>query len=211
FLRFDEDKPPKYENGIVTVFDTLLGDEIQIKPDLLVLSTGLDVADRMQKINELLGTDLPTDKFYAEVKGESHLRLNPVDFEIDGTFIAGAIKLPKMVDEAIAEGIAAGGRVCSLLQQEAIPREGAVALVDEEICSGCGICVQICPFGAIELVQSLVEERVTYGWPITEIKEVAHVTKLCRGCGTCASLCPSSAIRHQFFEDVGILSQLELI
>ncbi|RLG34657.1 disulfide reductase, partial [Methanosarcinales archaeon] len=210
FLRYEPDNPPVYEDGIVSVFDTMLGDEVQIRPDLVVLGGGMTVDDRMQVVNRLLGTDMP-DKFYAEIRGESHLRLNPVDFEVDGTFIAGAIRLPCTVDEAVAEGIAAASRVCSLLKREEIAMLGAVAMVDEEICSGCGVCVEACPFGAIELIRSTVEERVTYGWPILEVKEVAHVTDLCRGCGTCASLCPSSSIRHQSFEDEGILAQIESV
>jgi heterodisulfide reductase subunit A len=210
FLRYEGDNPPEYENGIVSIFDTMIGDEVQIKPELVVLGVGVDVGDRMEVVNDLFGTDMP-DKFYAEVKGDSHLRLNPVDFEIDGTFIAGAIKLPRTVDEAIFEGIAAASRVCSILQQEEILSRGAVALVNDKICSGCGVCVEACPFGAIELLRSVVEERVTYGWPILEVTEVAHVTEICRGCGTCASLCPSSAITHQSFDDEGVLAQIEAI
>jgi len=210
FLRYEGDSPPVYENGIVSVFDTMICDEVEIKPDLVVLGGGMTVGDRMQVVNSLLGTDMP-DKFYSEIKGESHLRLNPVDFEIDGTFIAGAIKLPRTVDEAIAEGIAAASRVCNLLKQDEITMLGAVAVVDDEICSGCGVCVEACPFGAIELIRSTVEERITYGWPILEVKEVAHVTELCRGCGTCASVCPSSSIRHQSFEDEGVLAQIEAV
>ncbi|MCW7077134.1 MAG: 4Fe-4S binding protein, partial [Candidatus Syntrophoarchaeum sp.] len=210
FLRYEPENPPKYENGIVSIFDTMIGDEVQIKPDLVVLGVGVEVGDRMEVINDLFGTDMP-DKFYAEVKGDSHLRLKPVDFEIDGTFIAGAIKLPRTVDEAIAEGIAAASRVCSILQREDVLIQGAVALVNDEICSGCGVCVEACPFGAIELLRSVVEEHVTYGWPILEVKEVAHVTEICMGCGTCASLCPSSAITHQSFDDEGVLAQIEAI
>jgi ferredoxin len=52
-----------------------------------------------------------------------------------------------------------------------------VALIDTEVCVGCGSCVEECPSGAISL------------------DEVAVVSAdECVDCGTCAEVCPSSAI-----------------
>ncbi len=61
------------------------------------------------------------------------------------------------------------------------PREfwsGVKAEVDAEMCTGCGLCHEICRFGAITM------------------DDVAAVDPLaCEGCGVCAHFCPEKAIR----------------
>jgi MinD superfamily P-loop ATPase len=52
-----------------------------------------------------------------------------------------------------------------------------IAVIDKEICLGCGICEAACPFEAIA------------------VNEIAAVTpSLCNGCGRCAAECPQAAI-----------------
>ncbi|HEX74725.1 MAG TPA: 4Fe-4S dicluster domain-containing protein [Dehalococcoidia bacterium] len=69
--------------------------------------------------------------------------------------------------------------------------------VNGDICSGCGICVILCPYEAIEL---RAENQ----------SRVAHlVSTLCRGCGVCATACPSGAISVKLFEDERIFTQIE--
>lgn len=69
--------------------------------------------------------------------------------------------------------------------------------IDGDICSGCGICVALCPYTAIEL-------RIQNG------KKVAHlVATLCKGCGVCSAACPSGAVSVNLFEDEQILAQIK--
>jgi len=71
--------------------------------------------------------------------------------------------------------------------------------VNEDICSGCGICVTVCPYEAIEL-------------RMQDQSRVAHLDfTLCRGCGACAAACPSEAISMNLFEHQHIVSQIEAI
>ena len=53
----------------------------------------------------------------------------------------------------------------------------AVAVVDSEKCAGCGICVDVCPTGAIEVDQQAVVND-----------------EACTGCAACVSECPNEAI-----------------
>lgn len=54
-----------------------------------------------------------------------------------------------------------------------------VITIDMERCTGCGACVQVCPHGALYLVE-----------------EVATVDlALCRDCEACLAACPTEAIR----------------
>ena len=52
-------------------------------------------------------------------------------------------------------------------------------VIDEEVCTGCGICVDACPEGALELVGDKAK--------------LAYPDK-CTGCGTCEEQCPNGAI-----------------
>ena len=161
-------------------------------------------------IAQMLKIPLDKNGFFLEAQERPKVRLTPVDTATEGVFLCGSANYPAMIDECIAQGSAAASRACVVLSKDFVETDGAVSVVDEEMCSGCGICEEICPFNAIEL-RDVIESVVTYGTITTDVKRIAHVTEGCKGCGTCASLCPSSAIRQQLFEDVGILSQLELI
>jgi len=55
---------------------------------------------------------------------------------------------------------------------------GAVATIDSEECVDCGLCVAVCPEGAIALDEETVIDR-----------------QKCLGCGLCVDECPNGAIQ----------------
>ena len=53
--------------------------------------------------------------------------------------------------------------------------------VNEELCTGCGTCLEECPVDAIALTEN----------------EVARINdEQCIRCGTCHEVCPQEAVRH---------------
>jgi heterodisulfide reductase subunit A len=70
---------------------------------------------------------------------------------------------------------------------------GPTAVVDEALCSGCGMCATACPYEGIQLVS-----RPTSGDapPEATSHQVAQVDPYtCMACGICAATCPTEAIR----------------
>ncbi len=190
FIKYDAEKPPSVQGGSVIVHDSMLNEDIEITSDLVVLSTPL-VAGENEEINQLFKIPLDKNKFFLE----AHPKLRPVDFATDGVFLCGSAQAPKLIDEAISQASAAASRACTILSRQFIETEGAVSVVNEAKCIGCGTCVTVCPYNAPQLVDVTVKaEEVTYTTKKSRINPAA-----CKGCGSCAAACPAGAITAQHF------------
>jgi heterodisulfide reductase subunit A len=209
FLRYHEGRLPAFQDGIVSVYDVIFNDEIQIKPDLVVLSPAMLPAEENEHLSKMFMIPLKNG-FFLEEQERPKLVLTPVDTVNEGVFICGSAVYPAMVDEAIAMSSAAASRACVLLAKNFLETPGIVSIVDEAICSGCGVCVELCPVEAIELVEEPVS-AVTFGvmTVISGKKKVARVIEGCIGCGSCASYCPSGAMSLQNFKDRQVFAQLD--
>jgi heterodisulfide reductase subunit A len=126
---------------------------------------------------------------------EAHLKLRPVDTNVDGIFIAGTVSGPKDVSESIISAEAAAGRASILMGNGKVKTEAITAVVNEDLCIGCGLCEEICPYGAPK-----VEEGKS------KIREI-----LCRGCGSCAAECPKQTITMRHYRDDQILAQVKAL
>ncbi len=163
------------ENGdlIVTGVDTLTGETVKIRADLVVLALGM-IPNLDKKLVEKL--KISTDEYgFAQ---EVHPKLKPVETETGGVYIAGAVQGPKDISESVAQASAAAAKALQLLTKDEIEKEPLIAEVDAEKCDGCGLCMATCPYGAI---------RIENGKAV--IDEVA-----CEGCGMCVPSCPTGAI-----------------
>ncbi|VVB56180.1 CoB--CoM heterodisulfide reductase iron-sulfur subunit A [uncultured archaeon] len=190
FIKYEADNPPKVQGGSVLVHDHMLNQDIELASDLVVLSTPL-VAGENEEINQLFKIPLDRNKFFLE----AHPKLRPVDFATDGIFLCGSAQAPKLMDEAISQASAAASRACTILSRKFIETEGAVSVVNEAKCIGCGTCVTVCPYNAPSLYDVTVNvEEVTYTTNKSKINAAS-----CKGCGSCAAACPAGAITAQHF------------
>jgi heterodisulfide reductase subunit A len=196
FINYDDERKPKVTNEggklLVRFHEPVIKEEIEIQPDLVILSAATVPNPDNKRIAEMLKVPLTKDGFFLE----AHMKLRPVDFQTDGVFLCGMAHLPKYIDESIAQACAAAARAATILSKKTLETEGIIANVDEDLCSGCRICEYLCPYGAIEMKEK-------------DGKTVAHVIEaLCKGCGVCGTACPTKAITLGHFTTEEILAQV---
>ncbi len=203
FIRYTDENPPVVnQDGRVEIYDEMLGANLQITPDLVLLSVPL-VPKPNEELSQMFKVPRGADNFFLE----AHVKLRPIDFATDGIFLAGTGHFPKFTTESIFQGSGAAVRVMALLAKGYILSEGAIAEVNQDVCRGCGRCEAICPFKAIELQTKTISMETT---TITTVK--AYVNEaVCKGCGTCVVTCPVSAITVKHFPDKIIESQFSTI
>ena len=187
FVRYEVDAKPVVSDADgrlrVEIKDPVVGRTLQIDADLLVLAPAIVPQDDVEDVAKMLKVPLTKEKFFLE----AHMKLRPVDFSVDGVFLAGMAHAPKDVSETIAQAQATASRAASVISKEEYVPEAIVASVDEDICSGCGICVSACTYDAPEIV-------TVRGRKVSRIN-----TAVCKGCGACAMACPSGAVQQLGF------------
>jgi heterodisulfide reductase subunit A len=202
FLQYDPEKKPEVETKdglVVKVQEPMLGELLKIPTDHLILSTGLQPNPDNPVIGKLLKVPVNDDGFFLE----AHVKLRPVDFSTRGVFVAGNCHVPKFISESIYQAQAAAARAATILCKPTLKAEPNVAFVDEDLCSGCSICISICPYNAIERIEEEINGKKVIHAKINE--------GLCQGCGTCVSACPSSAIQQRGFKDTQLLPMINEI
>ena len=194
FIRFPDDRYPEVNSDndqlSIKVYDTLLGREFNIPADLLVLTTAFEGDKSVDEVKGQLKVSSNAEGFFQE----AHIKLGPLDFPVDGVFLCGGARSPKNVKDTCEEAIGAAMRASIPMKRGYIEAEGIVADINLNECSGCGICVDNCPYSAIK-------------WAAE--KQPAVIKALCKGCGLCAADCPKNAITVVHFSDEQILAQVE--
>ncbi len=195
FLRFPEDAMPTVGNNAgqleVTSFDTVLKEDVMIKPDLLVLSVGVRPNEGNEALAMMLKVPLSKDRFFLE----AHMKLRPVDFATEGVFLCGLAHSPRFIDETISQALGAAARATMVISKDEIEVEGITATVNANRCTGCELCIQVCPFGAIDKIDNKAK-----------VNEA-----LCKGCGTCNAVCKSGAIQQKGFQDEQLIEAIDAL
>jgi heterodisulfide reductase subunit A-like polyferredoxin len=184
FIRYvDKQEPQVSDKGglMVNVIDASNGSEIVLKPDMVVLSTGIAPATDNPVISGLLRSALTADGFFLE----AHPKLRPVDLANEGEFLAGLAHSPRFIDETIAQAKAVAGRAATVLSRAFLDIAGQIAKVDPTHCVACATCVKACPYGAPM---------------INDLKKAEIQGAKCMGCGSCAAACPAHTITLQHQE-----------
>lgn len=176
---------------IVQVEDTLIGKQRRIPVDMVILSAGLEPRRDHKEVARLFGLSCSSDGWLIE----RHPKLDPVATMTEGIYIAGCAQGPKDIPASVAQGAAAAARALGKIQQKEVSMEPIRATIDQDICSGCRICNNMCPFNAI----LFHEDRM-----VSEVNPA-----LCQGCGTCVAACPAGAISGTGFSNEQVFAQIE--
>ena len=195
FLYTPDEKPnvePKAEKVKVTFPGKVLGKEMVIDADYVVLSTGLRPQPDVNEFAKKFKLTCNIDDFFLE----AHVKLRPVDFPSEGFFLAGLAHAPKNIEETIAQANAAAARAGALLSHESLSVSGVISKHNRDLCMSCLACVKHCPFGAPF---------------IDEDGRVSHNEVKCTGCGICAGVCPAKAYQVNYFRDDQITAMIDSV
>lgn len=194
FLRYSAADPPEVVgNGVATAVKVRTTErEVTLPADCVVLTVPFVPALGREDISKMLKVPLNAEGFFLE----AHVKLRPVEFSTDGVFLCGTARAPACIPECVLQGFAAASKASSLMAKGTIRAEAINAWVNEELCSGCATCVDLCPYHAITMTEGPAGPK-------------AHVNAVqCKGCGTCCAACPSGSMQQKGFTDSQILEMI---
>ena len=188
----DIEEDPVTRNLIVTVENTTSSRLERHELDMVVLSVGVQPSADRDKLAGMLTLSKTSDGFFME----SHPKLKPVDAPTRGVYFAGFCESPKDIKDSVCQAGAAASRAGALLNAGKITIEAITSVIDEEVCSKCGLCAKVCPYGAIT-------------WQKGEVATVIEAA--CAGCGACGATCTFGAITMRHFTDDQLLAQVRAV
>lgn len=181
-------KPLVSENGNkldVEVWDHVLHRPLRIKTDMVILASAIRPRANAADLGRLYKVPVDEDGFFLE----AHSKLRPVDFSTDGIFVAGLAHYPKPIEESVAQALAASARAATLLSKPEVSLDAVKAIVDPEYCDGCALCLDVCPYNAINLHDIKAEGEDG------EARKIVSITiAQCKGCGLCQGTCPKRGV-----------------
>jgi len=178
-------------NLLIKTEDTLADCQRLIPVDMVILSTALESKKDADDVSRLFHVSRSADGFFLE----RHPKLDPVATMSDGIYVVGCCQSPKDIPHSVVQASAAAARILALISKGKVEIEATTATINEELCSGCKICSDLCPYNAISFDEKKLVSRVNEA--------------MCKGCGTCVSGCPSGAITGKHFTTEQIMAEIE--
>jgi quinone-modifying oxidoreductase subunit QmoB len=189
----------------VSAKDTLLGENIAVEADLVVLATGMVPVtkdDFVVNLDYRQGPGLPETENYFGF-ADSNFICFPYETRRTGIYAAGAVRQPMTMAMSTEDGKGAAMKAIQAVEHVAVgmavhPRAWDETFPDPfmQRCTQCKRCTEECPFGAIE-----EDEK---GTPFYKINR-------CRRCGTCMGACPERIVNFKDYSVDIIGSMLKVL
>ncbi len=195
-----EEKPDvKIEDGDVTVKvrDQVYNEVLELPADLVVLTAQTEGDPSTNGLMEMFKIPAGAGNFFTE----AHPKIRPLDFSTDGIYLCGTAHFPKNLADSIAQAEGAASRAAIPILKGRLVLQGITASVNEDICSGCGLCKTMCEYNAIDIV----DREDLPGKKVAEVNSA-----LCKGCGSCSSACPSGAMQQMGYKNHQINSMIDM-
>jgi quinone-modifying oxidoreductase subunit QmoB len=189
---------------VVEVADTVIGGDIRLAVDLVVLATDMVPAaagaEGALGLKYLQGKNLPTTTHgYAD----SHFICFPYETRRTGIYTAGPVRRPMDIAQAREDATGAALKAIQALEnaelgRAAHPRSGDLSFpkIRLEGCTQCKRCTVECPFGAID------EDEKRF--PVVNESR-------CRRCGTCMGACPVRVISFDNYSINTVGAQIKAV
>lgn len=173
---------------LVSAADTLMGDNVEIPVDMVVIPTGIVPAtakDPIMNFEYRQGPNFP-DLDLFDGFADSNYICFPYETRRTGVYAAGCVRQPMMMDAAEEDAIGATLKAIQCIESAnhgvaVHPRSGDMSypIFNFVRCTQCKRCTEECPFGALD-----DDEK---GTPLPNFSR-------CRRCGTCMGACPERVI-----------------
>jgi len=186
-------KPDEEGKLVVVCENTLVGAVMRVPVDMVILCPAMEARPDAKEVARVFNLNQSDDGFLLE----RHAKLDPVATANDGIFVVGCAQGPKDIPDTVAQALAGAAEALALIDRGRVELEAATAYVNEAACSGCKVCVTLCPYSAITF---------------SEAEKLSNINEaLCKGCGVCVAACPAGAIVARHFTDQQILAEVEAL
>ncbi len=196
------------QNGgglIVEADNTLLGEKIRVKADMVVLGTGMVPVTADDPVINLAYRQGPgfRDNELFDDYADSNFICFPYETQRTGIYAAGGVRRAMTVEESMEDAAGAALKAIQCLESvnrgvSVHPRSGDMTFPDFffQRCTQCKRCTEECPFGALD-----DDEK---GTPKPNQAR-------CRRCGTCMGACPERIIGFADYNIDSIGSMVKII
>jgi len=188
----DQAQQPQEAGKLIAVAeDTLLGQRIRVPVDMVILCTAIEARSNTLEVGRIFGVNQGADGFFLE----AHPKLGPLDTATDGVFLAGCCQKPMDIPDTVSQASGAAAKALALATRGRVEVPPTISWIDPDICVGCQVCIDLCPYGAIGFNLRL---------GVSEVNPA-----MCKGCGSCSGFCPSNAAGSRHFKSKQVFAEID--